>query len=242
MRDVLREQQFAFARHLREPSRHAPPPGIEARRLRVYRDLFFNAIESLLASGFPVIRETLGDARWKNLVHAFHATHRSRTPLFPQVGREFVDWLAAGHPAWLAELAHYEWIEQALFTSDAATDPHDPGGDLLDGTPVWSPLAIPLAYAWPVTSIGPGREPTQPAAQPTLVLVRRDPTNVVRFARISPLAYHLMASLRLHRRSGREHIGALALGIDADPAHLEALAVPLLRRLHEQGVVPGTAP
>ena len=30
-----------------------PPAGIEERRLRVYRELFFNAIESLLANSFP---------------------------------------------------------------------------------------------------------------------------------------------------------------------------------------------
>ena len=123
MHDTLRKQQFALARHLRDPARHAPPPGIEARRMRVYRELFFNAIEGLLAGGFPVIRATLGDVRWKQLVRAFYATHRSRTPLFPQVAGEFVDWLesdAAGEQAkWLSELAHYEWVEQALWTSDA---------------------------------------------------------------------------------------------------------------------------
>lgn len=241
MRDVLRQQQSTFANHLRDPSRHAPPPGIEARRLRIYRDLFFNAIESLLSNGFPVIRETVGNVRWKQLVHAFYSNHRSRTPLFPQVAREFVDWLIADHPSWLAELAHYEWVEQALFTSDATIEPHDPDGDLLEGVPVWSPLAMPLAYTWPVTSIGQGREPKSAPSQPTYLLVRRDPTHMVRFARIAPLAWQLMESLRSQRLSGREHIAALALQVGADPLQLEALAVPLLQQLHEQGVVPGTA-
>lgn len=241
MREVLRQQQFTFANHLRDPSRHAPPPGIEARRLRIYRDLFFNAMESLLSNGFPVIRETLGDTRWKQLVQAFYSTHRSRTPLFPRVAREFVDWLGADQPSWLAELAHYEWVEQALFMSDATSDPHDPDGDLLEGVPVWSPLAMPLAYAWPVLEIGPGREPTSAPPEATTLLVHRDPTHVVRFARIAPLAYQLMESLQSHRRSGREHIAALAQRIGADAAQLTALATPLLQQLHAQGVVPGTA-
>lgn len=245
MHDTLRRQQFALARHLRDPSRHAPPPGIEARRLRVYRELFFNAIEGLLANGFPVIRGTLGDARWKQLVRAFYATHRSRTPLFPQVAREFVDWLesdgAGTQPPWLAELAHYEWVEQALHTSDAEIAPHDPAGDLLEGEPVWSPLAMPLVYAWPVTDIGSGHVPKTAPSQPTTLLVRRDHAHAVHFARVTPLAYQLMESLRTHRRSGRAHLAALARELGADASQLETLALPLLRQLHEQGVVPGTA-
>jgi hypothetical protein len=245
MHDTLRKQQFALARHLRDPARHAPPPGIEARRMRVYRELFFNAIEGLLASGFPVIRATLGDVRWKQLVRAFYATHRSRTPLFPQVAGEFVDWLesdAAGEqPKWLSELAHYEWVEQALWTSDATLAPHDPDGDLLDGVPVLSPLAIPLAYAWPVTEIGPGHVPKSAPGQPTTLLVHRDAGHEVRFTRIAPLAYQLLVSLQSHARTGREHLAALAHEIGADAAQLQVLAVPLLQQLREQGVVPGTA-
>ncbi|NQD78459.1 DUF2063 domain-containing protein, partial [Pseudomonas sp. CrR7] len=36
MNETLREQQYTLARHLRDPQRHAPPPGLEARRLKVY--------------------------------------------------------------------------------------------------------------------------------------------------------------------------------------------------------------
>lgn len=246
MPDTLRKQQFTMARHLRDPSRHAPPPGIEARRLRVYRELFFNAIESLLASGFPVIRETLGEERWKSLVQAFYSTHRSRTPLFPQVAREFVDYLEARAddrtlPPWLHELAHYEWVEQMLWTSDASIPPHDPGGDLLDGVPVLSPLAMPLAYRWPVTDIGPGHVPKAPPDLPTTLLVHRDMNHEVHFTRIAPLAYRLLVSLQSHARTGRKHFAALADEIGADAPQLEALALPLLQQLHAQGVVPGTA-
>ena len=67
MADTLQDQQFALSRHLRDPS-HPPPPGIEERRLAIYRDLFFNNIESLLAGNFPVIRQTLGDDAWRRLV------------------------------------------------------------------------------------------------------------------------------------------------------------------------------
>src|SRR6478609_1836011 len=85
MSELLREQQFSLARHLRDPQRHAPPSGIEARRLKVYRELFYGAIEGLLAGSFPVLRQTLGEPRWHARVHDFYANYRSQTPLFTEI-------------------------------------------------------------------------------------------------------------------------------------------------------------
>jgi hypothetical protein len=244
--ETLREQQFTLARHLRDPGEHAPPPGIEQRRLKVYRELFFNSIEGLLASGFPVIRQTLGDTQWKTLVQQFYASHRSRTPLFTQISAEFVDYVEtradeSGIPPWLPELAHYEWVEQALLTSDALPPPHDPDGELLDGVPVLSPLALPLAYRWPVAQIGPAFTPNVPPAEPTTLLVHRDANHDVRFTRIAPLAYGLLASLQANPWTGREHLAALANDIGADAADMQTHGLLLLQQLRAQGVVLGTA-
>lgn len=240
--DALRAQQFALTRHLRDPAGHAPPPGIEDRRLRVYRELFFNNIQGLLASGFPVIRATLGDARWTALVRAFYATHRSRTPLFTQIAAEFVDYVeaTAGLPPWLPELAHYEWVEQALFVSDVSPPPHDPHGDLFDGVPVLSPLARPLAYRWPVAEIGPDYTPEQAPAEPTTLLVHRDAGHQVRFTRIAALVYRLLSSLQERPATGRQHLAVLAMEAGADPQELQAQGLALLQQLRMQGVILGT--
>lgn len=247
MHEVLREQQRTLARHLRDPAANPPPPGIEERRLRIYRELFFNAIEGLLAGGFPVIRASLGDRRWKALVRAFHAGHRSRTPLFPQIAGEFVEYLdgrdsdgESDLPAWLPELAHYEWIEQALFTSDAQVEAHDPHGDLIASVPMLSPLALPLAYRWPVTDIGPGHLPAVAPDMPTTLLVHRDHEHQVRFTRIAPLAYHLLASLQSNHWTGREHLAALATRTGTDAASMLERGRELLQALRAQGVVVGT--
>ena len=80
MSDTLRDQQLAFTAHMRDPAHNAAPEGIEDRRLAVYRDLLFNSLEGLLASNFPVIKQTLGDDAWRELVRAFYATHRCSTP------------------------------------------------------------------------------------------------------------------------------------------------------------------
>ena len=55
--------QYAFARRIRDPENAPAPPDIEARRMKVYEDLFFNNLSSLLAGTFPVLHAILGRVR-----------------------------------------------------------------------------------------------------------------------------------------------------------------------------------
>ncbi|MGE8387417.1 MAG: DNA-binding domain-containing protein [Pseudomonas sp.] len=231
MGETLREQQFTLARHLRDPGRHPPPPGIEERRLKVYRELFYGAIEGLLAGSFPVLRLTLGEPRWHARVRDFYANYRSQTPLFTQVAEAFIDYLQGiqADTPWQLELAHYEWVEAQLYLSDAEDPPHDPQGDLLQGEPLLSCTARVLAYQWPVERIGPDFQPEQAPELPTLLMVYRDASLQVRFSRLAPMAYRLLAQVN---GSGRERLQAL--GAD----HQQGLA--LLESLRGLGVVIGT--
>ena len=245
----LRAQQFAFAAHIRDPEHAAPPPGIEERRLRVYRDLFFNGLQGLLAGNFPVIRKVLG-TNWPMLVRDFYREYRCTTPLFPELPREFIQYLAGragenrGDPAWLPELAHYEWAELALDISDAdpAQVPHDPAGDLLEGVPVPSPLAWALAYAWPVHRISPAFLPEAAPEEATFLLVRRDRTSKVRFDQISALTFRLLQRLTDDEAAtGRAHLLALADEAQAaDHDAFLAMGRDMLERLRAEGVVLGT--
>ncbi|MFK0310954.1 DUF2063 domain-containing protein [Pseudomonas sp. NPDC090233] len=231
MCQTLREQQFRLARYVRDPARHAPPPGIEERRLKIYRELFYSGIEGLLASSFPVMCQTLGERRWQARVRDFYANYRSQTPLFTEIAEAFIDYLhdIEADAPWQLELAHYEWIEAQLYLSDAQDPPHDPQGDLLQGEPLLSCSARVLAYRWPVECIGPDYQPEQPPERPTLLLVYRDAELQVRFARLAPLAYRLLAEMRGNGRERLERLGA-----DRD----EGLA--MLESLRAQGIVIGT--
>ncbi len=241
--DTVREQQFAFAAHLRDASRPAPPD-IEPRRMTVYRELFHNTIESLLASNFPVIRKTLDDDIWDAMVDAFHREHRCATPLFTEVAQEFIGWLAdneAHHAPWLPELAHYEWMELRAQIDDAIAPTHDPDGDLLLGVPLLSPQAWPLAYAWPVDRIGPTFQPDTAPASPTLVLVRRDADMQVHFAALSPLTFRLLQWVQGNDAAdGNTLIEAVAAeaGLPGDAVFI-AEARAMLHRLREEGTVIG---
>ncbi|MGH8431178.1 MAG: HvfC family RiPP maturation protein, partial [Solimonas sp.] len=198
--------QRQFAAHLRDPGHHAPPPGIEDRRLQIYRELFYNNIEDCLANAFPVLRRLSPDAAWHARVRDFYARHQCHAPQFHQIAEEFLHYLDEERgehpddPPFLRELAHYEWVELALaiaeaeigdVIADAAGDRQDRGSaaggrmpgaaDLLDAVPLLSPLAWALSYDYPVHRIGPDFQPAAPGAQPTYLVVYRDRDDQVRF-------------------------------------------------------------
>ncbi len=61
-------------------------------------------------------------------------------------------------PPYLAELAHYEWVELALTLRDAESLPTQslPAVNLFQRSLQLSPLAWPLSYHYPVHRIGGG--------------------------------------------------------------------------------------
>ena len=248
--DGLHAQLDALAGWIREPAAHAPPPGIEQRRLDVYRKLFFNNVAGLLGGNFPVLRRIHGDERWQALVHAFYRDHGSRTPLFTELGREFLRYLEARDEdpsmPWLRELAHYEWAELALQISEATREdiPHEAHGDLLGGRPLPSPLAWPLAYTWPVHRIGPDHQPLEQPAEPTLLLLRRESDGKVSFHVLSPLTFRLLQRLeQAPDLSGRQQLEALAVEAGAQDA--EAFVrdgAAMLAQLRREGTLLGTRP
>lgn len=246
--EALRRQQFALAAHIRDPEHAAPPPAIEDRRLQVYRDLFYNSLEGLLSGNFPVIRRILDGERWHALVRDFYREHRCATPLFPELPREFLQYLQArgtrpGDPPWLLELAHYEWVELALDLSDAEPAPHDPAGDLMAGRPLLSPLAWPLAYVWPVHRISAAQQPAEPPPQPTFLLVQRGADQRVRFNELTALSFRLLQRLAdAPALSGRDQLLALAAEAGAADADVFlARGRAMLEQFHAAGIVPGTS-
>ena len=252
MSDTLATQQNALAAYIRDPDNVPPPPGIEDRRLKIYRNLFFDNVEGLLSSNFPVLRKLYGAEGWHALIRAFYRDHDCQTPLFTELAREFMRYLDArvdtgidgDDPPWLRELAHYEWIELALQISEARHDEiaHDPDGDLLDGRPLVSPLAWPLVYLWPVHRIGPGYQPDTPPDMPTLLMLRRETDGTVSFHALTPLSFRLLQRLDAEPElSGREQLQALAAeagAADSDTLLHEGAAMLALMRA--EGTLLGT--
>jgi len=115
----FKQVQRTFAGHIRDPQSVPRLSDVEDRRMAIYRDLFFNNVESFLANSYPVIRKLLGKQQWHTLIRDFLIQHRARTPLFSELPRELLQYLeqhAEEDPQrpFLLELAHYEWVELAL--------------------------------------------------------------------------------------------------------------------------------
>ena len=249
--DASAEAQRALGAWIRDPANAPAPGGIEARRLKVYRELFFNNIEGMLAGSFPVIRAILEGGRWPTLVRDFYRDHPARTPLFTELAREFVRYLEAraatgadGDLPWLATLAHYEWIELALQISELRADclPHDPDGDLLAGRPLVAPLAWPLEYPWPVHRIGPDFLPGAPPDSPTWLLLQRDAAGDVRFQQLSAVTFRLLQRLEQHPDLDG-HAQLVALATEAAAPSIDefvAQGAAMLQQLRRDGTICGT--
>lgn len=242
--------QRRFAGHIRSPDSQPPPDGVEERRMAIYRRLFFNNLSSLLRQGFPVLYRCLGEQRWTRLVRQFLVEHRAETPLFPQLGHELVRFLAEGRtaepedPAFLVELAHYEWVEAALLFSDedAGPDLADPNGDLLAEVPVVSPLAWNLSYRFPVHRIGPDFQPSEPEPEPTHLVVYRNRRDEVEFLKINAVTQRLLQLLKAgEQRSGLEVLRAIADELQhPKPDQVIAFGRGLLDDLRQRHVLVGT--
>jgi hypothetical protein len=241
-------RQLAFAAHIRNPELYPVPAGIDARRMRVYVELFFNNIEALLAGALPVTKALLGPEDWPALVRRFIHEHGSQSPYFLEVAAEFLRFLSESKvpcgPAFLLELCHYEWVELSLTTAEAPTLPAglDPAADLLTGRVVRSPLAWLLSYAYPVHRIGPDFQPVEPDPEPTQLVVYRRADDSVHFMQVNALTQRLLLLLD-GTRSGREALDQLRLEVPGiDQAQIERGGQETLEQLRAAEIILGAMP
>lgn len=196
----FRNHQENFAAHIRNPDKHPLPEGIEARRMKIYSELFFNNVEGFLSAGFPILREVSKDEHWYEMAKDFFINHSCHSPYFLEISQEFLAYLQnervpkAHDPGFLLELAHYEWVELALDVSEEKIplQGFNPNGDLMAAVPYLSPLALPLCYQYDVHKIGPQYQPIAAPKQPTYLLVYRNIEDSVRFMEINAVTARLL--------------------------------------------------
>lgn len=248
---TLKELQQRFTGHVRNPAVVDAPQGIESRRMKIYNDLIYNNIESFLSSGFPVLRSLYRDEDWHRMVRDFIVDYRCSSPFFLEISQEFLNYLMNSKaptpvdPPFLLELAHYEWVELALDVS-TETFPErdvDPAGDPLEGVPVLSPLVMSLQYRYPVHRIGPGREPDEPPAEPTFLIVYRNREERVRFMESNAATARLLELLADNPQglSGRSLLEQLAAEMNADSVtSVVEFGARMLGEFLQQDILAGT--
>jgi len=246
--------QHKVASYLRDPTGRPSPGNIEARRLKVYEDLFYNNMEGFLRGGFPVLHGILDAAgTWHPLVRQFFSSHPCETPYFTEISGEFVGWLqagsaSAGYPPYAAELAHYEWMELVLALEDASSTTAELSttGDIMTQCPVLNPVSRVLRYQWPVTTLGPENPDVDPLQEPLHLLMYRDAENSVRFMSINLPTAELLSQLSLsasHPETGRAHLKRLAEKMPGiAPEQVLAFGQSLLEDFIRRGVLIGLLP
>jgi hypothetical protein len=199
----FQDKQYAFAAHIRDPENSIAPPGIEDRRMAIYRGLFFNNLFNLLGTFFPVLRKISSDEQWRHLIREFMKVHRAKTPYFLQLPEEFLQFLQSEYRAldddyaFLTELAHYEYVELALRVSPSENDLTnvDPGGDLLRGVPAKSVLAWAFAYNYPVHRVSTDYLPADATEQPSYLAIYRRSDDKVRFLELNSVTAALLDAI-----------------------------------------------
>lgn len=197
---LFKNVQYAFARHIRNPAKYPRPEGVEARRMNIYNELFYNNVEDFMSNAYPVLREITSDDKWHRMIRDYFEHHHASTPLFQEMPREFLKYIEHERKTehddypFMLELAHYEWVELALSVTDQEIDLNgvDTEADLLDGVPVLSPNAWPLSYHFPVHEISTEFLPDTPNEQPTYLVVYRDRQDDVHFLDINVVTAQML--------------------------------------------------
>lgn len=199
----FQDKQYAFAAHIRDPDNTIAPPDIEDRRMAIYRKLFFNNLDSLLGTFFPVCRKIHTDEQWRHFIREFMRKHHAKTPYFLQLPEEFLAFLQNeyahqddDHP-FLTELAHYEYAQLALRVSADENDLSDvdTDGDLLADVPVKSLLAWAFAYHYPVHRISTAFLPDGPGETPVYLAIFRQSNDKVRFLELNAVTAALLEAV-----------------------------------------------
>ena len=248
--EALARLQTAFAAHIRDPENVQPPGGIEDRRMRIYRDLFFNNIRNFLSSNFPVLNSLCSAEDWTRLCRDFYTEFRCHTPLFAEIPREFLNYLQDARtpretdPPFMLELAHYEWVELALSLdeSDISNMECDPQGDLLEAIPVLSPLAWPLSYQYPVHHIRKDFQPRTAPDNPTHLLVWRKADFQIKFMQLNEISLLLLQKMKEETdKTGLKLLHEVAEIINhPNPDKLIVHGGTLMNELREKQIILGS--
>lgn len=247
---AFKQAQYEFTAHLRDPKKNPAPEGIEDRRIGIYRELLYNNVEGFLATGFPVIKSIYSEDHWHKMVRDFFSNHDSHTPYFLEISQEFLAYLnnertpQPEDPAGLNELAHYEWIELALSIADIDIDMSniEPDADLLQGHPVLSPLAWPLAYQFPVHRMCSDFLSSEAPEQMTCLVIYRNRNDEVKFMEINPVTARLLHLLQENETmTGQQAIELITEEMQhPNPDVVMQGGLTTLQELQGSGIILGT--
>tara|TARA_R110000868_G_scaffold392875_1_gene663708 strand:- start:21554 stop:22276 length:723 start_codon:yes stop_codon:yes gene_type:complete len=239
----MKDTQYQFAAHIRDPEHNVKPSDVEDRRMKIYRELFFNNVEAFLARTFPVLKSVYSETQWQALAREFYSQHKCQTPYFNEIAQEFVLFLQHEHqadddPAFMLELAHYEWMELALEIAEGEIEKTS-HADWLTVVPQASPLLMVLQYQFPVHQISLEFQPTEAPSTPTFLAIYRNMDDEVKFMELNSVTARLLQFIQENeKQTGAELIQQLAEEVQTqDIEKFTQQALEHLDRFYEQDMI-----
>lgn len=205
--------QLEFTAHIRDPKSHKKPAGVVPARMAVYREAVFNNIFESVSVCFPVCQAAIGKRAWRTLIKEFVKNHAAKSPIFREIPQQLLLFLNTqkSQPAFLAELAHYEWVELAVSSQPTAPIKLSKKINLLSEKPVLAPAHMLLDYNFAVHKIAKGKLPK--ATEKTYLLVFRNAAFEVKFIVLNPITFQLLLLIEKNEVTGEQALIRLAEAI-----------------------------
>ena len=256
---AFQHEQRTFVAALRQISTELPQ-GVSARRMQVYQRLVYNNIDSLLSRALPICQQLLNHTgQWQPLIQQFIQNSKQlHSPYFADLSEALVRSLAhptaalksLDLPAFIAELAHYEWLELAaqLVPQSIECNPVLDISTLSDqqllhcGITTTASLQIGH-YHWPVMQISPATSETILAAgaktEPYIIAVHCSVDGNTHFTALNSLSAALISQLQKQPALQlQQHLGQLFQSrLDITLQQLLCHAPELVRQLALNGLL-----
>ena len=232
--------QAAFTAHIRNPQANAKPFGVSSTRMAVYKTAVFNNIFESVSVCFPVCQLAVGKQAWCKLIKDFVKNDAAATPIFREIPQAFLQFLNVSKtaPDYLAQLAHYEWVELAVSHLPNSSSKLSKVTDLLHEKPVLAPNLL-LQYDYAVHTIS--KKHNTQAKQETHLLVFRNAENAVKFIELNPITFQLLDLMTKLDLTGKQALLRLAEALNyPDGDAMLAFGAEILADLVNQQAIIGS--
>ncbi|MXZ56376.1 MAG: hypothetical protein F4227_00175 [Gammaproteobacteria bacterium] len=238
--DYQRIQQ-QFANYIRDPEHNTAPPGIEQRRMDIYKRLFFNNLASFCAKSFKSFRPFVDDDQWDKLIRGFMREHSCSSPYFKDIPLAFVEYLENSdrdrteYP-FMSEMCHLDAMRMQLRLAPDA--PRCNNLDIYkDATCVQRSSTVRLlSYQWPVHKLTPATWNSQQPKQPTWLIAFRDRNDQVEVLGTNVRTFRMLEVLE-HPLSLSKLTTQLSEEFDVAHELLFNQLVPTIEVFNKRGVI-----
>lgn len=245
MLNDFRQYQFALARHLRDPLSVPAPEGVDAKAAAACTQEMVQHLCDVLAPAFPITQALLGEDIWEHAVRLFLKDAPNHTPWASTTQRAFVDHVCESPdmqslPAWLQDLAHFEWLQNAVNTAPVQWPAFNASADVMQHAVVLNPTHVEAAYEWPVHSISTDHKPDD--MQSTYVSMLRDMDDELHVLESSVFRGQLFDLLR-EGQTGEQAFMVLARWLShPEPDAFVREGAEVMAQLQREGLVLGARP